>query len=571
MRQLTKRLTALALALVLTLSLGASAWATEAAAPTTEDMETATITINDVNNGDTAVVYQLVKYIDKYTNYEYEENFEKFLKEKAGADYQGDIGSYFAGERDRATKLIEEFVGLCNTSKENGGYAATLSQYGEKLTASDGVMSVALEPGYYLIVPETILANSKIYQPITVFVRVDAGKLEVYAGGSHTGQTVTAGQVIPVSAKSESGPKIEKRVWCKTHEKWAVTADGGVGQTMDFYVEIALPKYGNISQLKLTVNDKMVGLKYVDGSAGVYEKEPVIKSGDGENVSADTPLDGAVKTVTQDGSVLKFELDYDRVVHNDGTAAVSAKTVWLHYQATVTDDAIGEHKATNTASLTYSNAATANEQTTEEKTTTVYNYSFELRKFSEDNESLTGAEFSIYKKSDKADEADKEKIVSFVPVQGKTGVYRPAHPDEMTGENVVTKLPADFTLVGLSTGECYLEEVVVPTGYFAPAGMFKLTLVFGTGATDDHTGYLNASVDGTTSFSAVNDKDSALIQRRATGSGPDAYIYKVDLKNSTTPVLPSTGGVGTVAFTVAGIAIMVAAAFLVLRRKNKER
>lgn len=38
----------------------------------------------------------------------------------------------------------------------------------------------------------------------------------------------------------------------------------------------------------------------------------------------------------------------------------------------------------------------------------------------------------------------------------------------------------------------------------------------------------------------------------------------------TTPVLPSTGGVGTVMFTVGGIAIMVLAAFLFLRRKNKE-
>jgi len=35
-------------------------------------------------------------------------------------------------------------------------------------------------------------------------------------------------------------------------------------------------------------------------------------------------------------------------------------------------------------------------------------------------------------------------------------------------------------------------------------------------------------------------------------------------------VLPSTGGVGTVMFTVGGIAIMVLAAFLFLRRKNKE-
>lgn len=127
MRQLTKRLTALALALVLALSLGTSAWATEAATPTTEDMGTATITINDVNNGDTAVVYQLVKYINKYTNYEYEDNFERFLTEKAGADYQGDIGSYFAGQSANVTKLIEDFVGRCNTA--DSGYSLPDEEY----------------------------------------------------------------------------------------------------------------------------------------------------------------------------------------------------------------------------------------------------------------------------------------------------------------------------------------------------------------------------------------------------------------------------------------------------------
>ncbi len=548
MRQLTKRLTALALALVLTLSLGASAWATEAAAPTTEDMETATITINDVNNGDTAVVYQLVKYIDKYTNYEYEENFEKFLKEKAGADYQGDIGSYFAGQSANVTKLIEDFVGRCNTA--DSGYSLPDKEY-KKVTVDGTSADVELEPGYYLIVPTTTTVNNKIYQPITVFVRVNAGKLIVYAGGG-AGQEVREDNKIAVNAKSVDGPSMIKRVWCVRDEQWGETADVGVGEIAKYYVRIDLPKYTSVSALKLTVNDKMKGLSYVDGSAKVYEQE-ITGAEPNENALIEEAV--AEPTGTDEDGTLHFVLNYTALMPIE-----TAKQVWLYYEAEVTPAALTAHKAVNTATLTFADATSALTQTTDPQTTTVYNYALRLEKKAGDiNTPLTGAKFKVYK------DEKKQQPLQFVALE-TSGDYCVARAGD---EGVVDEIPADFVIRGLGIGEWYLEESTVPTGYFSPAGMFKLTLVSEVSDEDKHTGNLVGG--GQSTFEAVNEEtDAGLILTRGVGE-PNAFEYHVKLKNSTTPVLPSTGGVGTVAFTVAGIAIMVAAAFLVLRRKNKER
>ena len=44
----------------------------------------------------------------------------------------------------------------------------------------------------------------------------------------------------------------------------------------------------------------------------------------------------------------------------------------------------------------------------------------------------------------------------------------------------------------------------------------------------------------------------------------------VTLKNSSTPILPTTGGMGTALFTVGGVALMAVAAWLFFRRKEKK-
>lgn len=557
MKHVTKKLTALVLAALLVLSLGVGAWATEGTETARRvplAHETATITIDDVKTGETAVVYQLVRYNDTYTDYEFESNFKTFLETKAGktGDQQNDIATYFAKQSaPDTTKLIEEFVTQCNT--ENSGYACP-AEY--KRAVADGTsVNVQVKPGYYMIIMETSVSASRIYQPITVFVRVDADKLHIYAGSN--GTPITDDKAT-IQTKHVKGPTIDKKVWCSTHNEWATTADVGVGQTAKYYVVIDLPKYESVTTLDLTVNDTMTGLAYKQDSAKVYEQAPT-----GGEFNADAVITGAVTEPTKDGAgVLHFQLDYNTIVSKNTREVLTAKQVWLYYEAVVTEDAITSHQATNSATLTYANASTKKEHVTEPASTTVFNYAMNLQKQSDRNVSLSGAKFTFY--------VDKEmtQLVYFVPV-GKADqkMYRVGKAEE---DGAITEIPADFTLVGGSTGTVYFKETTVPTGYFAPAGGFKLVLASEvSGVTTQHTGNLRSTGTDPSALTPLNENDKDLILTAAVETS-SPHAYRVILRNSTTPVLPSTGGVGTVMFTVGGIAIMVLAAFLFLRRKNKE-
>ena len=409
MKHVIKKLTALVLAALLVLSLGVSAWATEGTETARKVQltnETATITIDDVKADETAVVYQLVSYNDTYTNYEFESNFKTFLETKAGktGDQQNDIATYFAKQSaPDTTKLIEEFVILCNTA--GSGYACPAEN--SRTLAAGTSADVQVEPGYYMIIMETSVNASRIYQPITVFVRVDADKLHIYAGGNGTPIT---GDKATIQTKHVQGPTIDKKVWCSTHNEWATTADVGVGQTAKYYVVIDLPKYESVTTLDLTVNDKMTGLKYVDGSAKVYEQAPV------GNQFTGTPVANAVTEPTvdaDDASVLNFTLDYKKIALAGAETAITAKQVWLYYEAVVTEDAITGHQATNSATLTYANASTKKEHVTEPASTTVFNYAMNLQKQSDRSVPLSGAKFTFY-----VDE-EMTQLVYFVPVGEK--------------------------------------------------------------------------------------------------------------------------------------------------------
>lgn len=549
MKHVAKKLTALVLAALLVLSLGVSAWATEGTetAATTPNVGKATVTIKDVKPGETTVVYQLVKYNATYTDYVFNSSFADFLKAKGSLSSSAtsrDLAEYFSKAGTDVTKLIEEFVAACNDP--NSGYVAPSDPV--RVTAVGTSLDLELEPGYYLIVPETTTDASRIYRPMTVFVRVDAGVLRVYAGDSRDPLTKNE-----IDTKSVTGPTMEKKVWCETHTEWATTTDAGIGRTVEYYVKITLPNYESVSGLDLTVNDTMTGLDYVESSAKVYSQAPDAKTG---KFNDDALITGALGEVSKDeetAGLWNFPLDYNAIVPKDAEGVSTAKEIYLYYQAVVNEGALYTHSAINSASLTFANAATKKEQTTDASGTLAFNYTLKLKKEADRNVALAGAKFTIYK------DKDKTQSVSFVAIDETKHVYRLAKNAE---ENTVTEIPADFEIQGLNTGTFYIEETTVPTGYFAPAGIFQVELVSElSGATKVHTGSL-----GNCGFTAMNTDDSSLIF----GSEVAGYVYSLTLRNSTTPVLPSTGGVGTVMFTVGGIAIMVLAAFLFLRRKNKE-
>lgn len=182
-------------------------------------------------------------------------------------------------------------------------------------------------------------------------------------------------------------------------------------------------------------------------------------------------------------------------------------------------------------------------------------------------EPLSNAAFSVYDK-------DKTAAIPMAKVTTAAGevYYRPAAEGET---DTVTVLPADqgagkntLLVRGLDVKEYTVAEVKTPSGFYAPKGDFKVDL---EGERDATTGILSGNLKNTSTFTHKADADKTLINGAAVLHDGDLSRLDASLKNSSSPLLPTTGGVGTVMFTVVGVALMgLALWFFLLRRRRDE-
>ena len=436
----------------------------------------------------------------------------------------------------------------------------------EATADANNEVKMTLEPGYYLLLVSTTAQNNRTYMPVTVFVQVKNGNVRVYAAGSELADDLTA------VFKYEDGPAVNVRVSddSKATTQWKETAGGRVGETMDFYMEVSIPAYKSedVDISSLIAKCQLAGLNYVEGSM----KATTLPKADSDAV------EGAIKgtTVGADGN-LTVELDYSKIRN----AAAGRGLIYLHFQATVAPDAVAESKASATAKLEYVFSMEAgNTKTTADSTAAVYNYDFTLFKKSNElnnpndagsgHRPLAGAGFILY-----ADEA-MNTPVSMVKVDATTttdAYYRPATAAEITAvTGIVTEMDANMgndnntlSIRGLDVGAYYVKETKTPSGYYAPKGIFKLDL---TAKRDANESLVKDLASG--GFTETKEADRALIQKKSLNA--EKNRYEVDLLNSSTPVLPTTGGVGTVMFTVIGLLCMGAALwfFLFARRRRED-
>lgn len=194
---------------------------------------------------------------------------------------------------------------------------------------------------------------------------------------------------------------------------------------------------------------------------------------------------------------------------------------------------------TNTAYLDYNNNpynTTATWQT-KTATATVYSYGIMVNKVDKENKPLSGAKFTLSKKSDGS---------APIHFEGSNGTYlKTASGDTEIEVDSSGKL----TLSGLDVGTYYLTETKAPGGYVKLTNPVVITI------TDAAP---NGLVDDGTSGDAGTD-------------GADGY-YELDVANSKGFTLPSTGGMGTVLFTAIGIVLMgggLVLLLLYLRRRNR--
>lgn len=556
MKKTMKKCLTLLLALAMLLAMAVPAVA--------EENYSREITFTGVAKGDTVKAYKLGWYDENYNKYIFHDGFIAFLQLQQPKKLPEDVLKNTT--KEGLTAMIANYVLMDGHSLLGSPIITLPSNPVVKVADAGNKVQMTLEPGYYLLLVSTTAANNRTYMPVTVFVQVKNGNVRVYAAGSELADDLTA------VFKHEEGPAINVRVNDDSRgtDEGKETAGGRVGETMDFYMEVSTPAYtdNSFNITKLTANCQLAGLNYVEGS---------MKPTALPNADSDAVKDAIIQTTVGADGNLTVELNYSKI-----RSATGRGLIYLHFQATVAPDAVAESEASATARLEYVFSMEAgNTKTTADSTAAVYNYDFTLFKKSNElfdpsnagssHKPLAGAGFILY-----ADEA-MNTPVSMVKVDATAttdAYYRPATAAEITaGTGIVTEMDANMgndkntlSIRGLDVGAYYVKETKTPSGYYAPQGGFKLEL---TADRDANESLVKTLAKGC-SFSSLKDADRALVQRGE--RVVESNRYEVDLMNSSSPVLPTTGGVGTVMFTVIGLLCMGAALwfFLFARRRRED-
>lgn len=555
MKKAIKKCLTLLLALAMLLAMAVPAVA--------EENYSREITFTGVAKGDTVKAYKLGWYDANYNEYIFYDEFETYAANFYDSKTQSLEEHLAESTKEHLTALMINYVIMTDSAH---GKVSFPPNPVEATADANNEVKMTLEPGYYLLLVSTTEQNNRTYMPVTVFVQVKNGNVRVYAAGSEITDGLTA------VFKYEDGPAVNVRVSddSKATTQWKETAGGRVGETMDFYMEVSIPAYESedVAISSLIAKCQLAGLNYVADSM----KATTLPKADSDAV------EGAIKgtTVGADGN-LTVELNYSKIRSTTGRGLI-----YLHFQATVAPDAVTKSEASATANLEYVFSMEAGTtKTTAVSTAAVYNYDFTLFKKSNElidpsnagsvHKPLAGAGFTLY--SDNT----MNTPVSMVKVDATAttdAYYRPATDTEITASTgIVTEMDANMgndkntlSIRGLDVGSYYVKETKTPSGYYAPKGSFKLELT----AKRDAGESLVKTLSKGGVFGALKEADRALVQRDEVNQTLNRF--EADLLNSSTPVLPTTGGVGTVMFTVIGLLCMGAALwfFLFARRRRED-
>lgn len=567
MKQHLRKLSALLLTLVLAISLAPAAHA----APTVADTA---ITFDGVMAGDTVTAYPMVTYDATYSSFTYHAAFKTFLEAKRASAGTSLDAWFSALASDVLSGYLTEY-----TEKVQAG-TADLPTTKVEDTVATGATSTTLDlaPGFYLVLTRTTTANSKVYTPVAVFARVMADhSVKVYAGGT---ELPTAASYT-ITMKSEAAPVIVKKVRNNysdlvsgTYYQPTTSSSVGTYHGVDFVIRVEIPNYkGDPGFTKLTIKDTLENAALTTND---FSTVSIHKTYDPATGGLTGNLNAALKTATSSigayaGGKQDIVLDLDYNVLKNTTAGATETVFYIQYHARLQKDAIDTNTTLdaaagtttnmgkNTAALTYALTTDPTEKTTDPVSTSVYTYSIKLEKKDADGNALTGAKFRLY--------SDDTMTTEVKLTQDAAGFYYPADVG-VAGVEIDTGSESSFLVKGLEQGTYYLKETATKAGYYLPKGVFEIVLTGDGNGTSPRI--LTGKLAAASTVAAKATEDNTLI---GTVSVDTTAVNQLDivLKNSSQPILPSTGGMGTALFTFGGVALMVLAAGLTIyMRKRKE-
>lgn len=192
------------------------------------------------------------------------------------------------------------------------------------------------------------------------------------------------------------------------------------------------------------------------------------------------------------------------------------------------------NEITNTANSTHDSDGTI---------TKTYTGNATITKYDETTNVLAGAQFVVYRNVNKEGNTVKEYAV--IDDNGWiTGEWRPEGENHALPEgigSITTSAEGTATVKGLKMGEYYFQEVVAPDGYSINTNDVKFEMI---------------------------EKVENQVVTGVEAKNPE----NIKMNDTKLSALPSTGGIGTTIFTIAGCLIMVTAAglfFASRKRTNK--
>ena len=346
------------------------------------------------------------------------------------------------------------------------------------------------------------------------------------------GKEIQSSLVTVEKATNTINLKTEAPSITKTADKATVN----IGDVVKYTVIGSVPDITGYDKYVYTIHDELSkGLDFVNDESGTPTSEGKVNVTVAFNGATDASA--APTTANLSGANNRtMALDLSAWVKANQTN--KGKEFTVTYYAKVNKDAVVTEK--NSAQLEYGNKPGETTTTTpSEAKTPTYPLDINKIKAGTRTDRLAGAKFQLYK--------DSVAEGNVIKVSGSNGKYVVDPESSNTVFESVKSIESEgynLRVNGLAAGTYYLVETEAPSGYNKLTDPINVEIEKST--TED--------VNEWTLYNKDVKEDDKII----------------DVENSTGSILPSTGGMGTIAFTVVAALLVLGVAVSFIRDRKKE-